>query len=380
MTSGPPFAQLAAKALSSTPPRTSASTEADEARTVAAMARALRENANARRNRRRALAALLFAAAAAVLLAAGATKWGARGTARGVTGPIAMTVATSVRGAVFVTSNGQKRPLIDGAPVAIGDAVNAEPDGFVVLTLGTGTRIALEGGGALLFVDQGATQLFRLSAGSMRADVAKLHFGERFIVRTDDANVEVRGTSFRVTSVPPDRSCGNGTTTRVAVYEGVVAVRAGEIEAYVPAGNTWPAGCGAAIPTTTGATPSDSSPGTPPSAAPGASQRAPHGTATVAPASSIERARSALSAQNDLFDGAVEAKRRGNVATALAGFERLLAVYPSGPLAEAAMAERMKLLGKMDSVRGAAAAHEYLARYPSGFAHADAEAILARDR
>ena len=96
-----------------------------------------------------------------------------------------------------------------------------------------------------------------------------------------------------------------------------------------------------------------------------------------------EGARSQLAAQNDLFDEATALKRSGDFSAALAGFERFLARYPSSPLAENAAAERMRLLGSMggptNQARAVAAAKDYVARYPAGFAKADAEAILGKN-
>ena len=48
----------------------------------------------------------------------------------------------------------------------------------------------------------------------------------------------------------------------------------------------------------------------------------------------------------------------------------------AGQLAENAAAERMKLLASTDPRKATAAASQYLARYPSGFARAAAESIL----
>jgi outer membrane protein assembly factor BamD (BamD/ComL family) len=84
---------------------------------------------------------------------------------------------------------------------------------------------------------------------------------------------------------------------------------------------------------------------------------------------------SELSTQNDLFAQAVAAKRNGQNAAAVAAFERFLARYPASPLAETATVERMKLLATYDPGRAAAAARDYLARFPRGYARRDAEAI-----
>ena len=90
----------------------------------------------------------------------------------------------------------------------------------------------------------GRAAIFDLAGGSLKADVAKLAPDERFVVETADTEVEVRGTSFRVSVVPLDATCGDGTTTRVAVYEGMVAVRRNGREEIVSKGEEWPDGGG----------------------------------------------------------------------------------------------------------------------------------------
>jgi hypothetical protein len=158
-----------------------------------------------------------------------------------------------------------------------------------------------------------------------------------------------------VSVVPPDPSCGDGTTTRVVVYEGVVGVRqAGHKEDLVSAGQEWPK-C------------------TPPVAA---NPPAPGATANSAPRAPSVRA-STLADLNDMFAVAEQAKRSGATLDAIADFDRLLAKYPQSPLSESATAERMRLLRNVDMSRAASAARQYLARYPHGFARTDAEAILA---
>jgi len=82
-----------------------------------------------------------------------------------------------------------------------------------------------------------------------------------------------------------------------------------------------------------------------------------------------------LGEQNDGFHKALEAKKRGAKREALAAFDAFVARYPSSPLVESALAQRMQLLRTMDSVRARAAAEQYLGRYPRGFAASEAESI-----
>jgi outer membrane protein assembly factor BamD (BamD/ComL family) len=80
-----------------------------------------------------------------------------------------------------------------------------------------------------------------------------------------------------------------------------------------------------------------------------------------------------------MFARAVADKRRGQNAQAIADFDRFMAKYPGSPLAESATVERMRLLRSSDHARALSAAKQYLARYPAGFARAEAEAIVAGD-
>ena len=80
-----------------------------------------------------------------------------------------------------------------------------------------------------------------------------------------------------------------------------------------------------------------------------------------------------LAAQNDLFADAIAKKRAGDHEGAIAAFDRLLAKWPASPHAESAAAERMRLAS---GTRAIGYAKQYLARYPHGFAAAEAKAIV----
>lgn len=154
-------------------------------------------------------------------------------------------IARSVEGSVVHVTGGRTQSLPEGGPLWAGDRVLALQDGRVALNLPTGTRLTLESGADLMLLGDAPSQVFSLGAGSVRAEVAKLKQGERFIIRTSDAEVEVRGTSFRVAYAASDPRCGNGTTTRVSVDEGVVTVRSTGQEWTVAAHESWPRGCDA---------------------------------------------------------------------------------------------------------------------------------------
>jgi hypothetical protein len=236
-----------------------------------------------------------------------------------------------------------------------GDRLVVPENAHADMLLPTGTTIDAASGTDVLVSSLGSTQSFALASGSAQFHVAKLVSGERFLVHTSDAEVEVRGTIFRVSVIPADPACGNART-RVDVVEGVVDVRHdGRLEA-LHAGAHWPL-CAATAPSPSAPSPSSEASSAPPQAVT---------TAVPTPSSS-------LAAQNELFASGIEAKRRGDKAAAIAAFDRYLARYPSGFLAESAMVERMRVsTGEARS----AAAKAYLARYPQGFARTEAKAIV----
>ncbi|HEY8079188.1 MAG TPA: tetratricopeptide repeat protein, partial [Labilithrix sp.] len=98
-------------------------------------------------------------------------------------------------------------------------------------------------------------------------------------------------------------------------------------------------------------------------------------TTTPAPSATTSAA-SSLAEQNALFSEGLNYKNGGQRGEAVATFEKLMAKYPGSPLAENAAVERMRLLARMDRARGAAAAQQYLRRYPNGFGRAEAKAIV----
>jgi hypothetical protein len=256
--------------------------------------------------------------------------------------------------------------LSDGWALQPGSRVITPATGRASLTFSTGTTVALGEGADMTVVSQGASERLRLDRGAIDLKVAKQAPDRRFFVATQDAEVEVRGTQFRVSIVPSDRACGDGTPTRVVVTEGVVVVRARGTEARVAAGDRWPSGCVHEVATT---------------ANPGASSlplanRGPRGL-PGALAVGTSGAVSSLTDQNDLFAEALTAKRQGDVWGAVGAFERLNARFPGSPLAESAAVERLRLLRDASPSRARVAAQQYIARYPSGYARAEADAIVA---
>jgi hypothetical protein len=409
------YADMVSKALRRDAPLTPRF-PADRERLVAAVERGLR----ARRRHQQVVRWTMTASAAAavlVLVAGGRTLLSPYAPLRGsVVGTISsagspasldlkILPSSEQRGAAGVmVGAGKQVPLVEGMTLPEGFRLVAPPAGEVHIGAARGTTLALEGGGELGVSEAGIMQRYELRVGAVRARVAKLVPGERFIIATTDAEVEVHGTAFRVAVVPADPACGGGTITRVAVTEGVVTVRRDGVEVRVTPGQVWPAQCpgsttaagasagsgharphGASAPrvvarasrTAAGVEAAAATGADAPSTEPEAPSEAPASSSPSSSAtSSLPLSRSELASQNDLFASAVRAKRRGLGSQAIRIFERFGRLYPGSPLAESAAAQRMKLLTVIDTVAARRAATDYLTHYPTGFARVEARHLL----
>ena len=368
--SGPSLAELAAKLLRDADVVSASSVvdERERARHLALLAATVREE-RARATRRRWTGAVL--AIAAVLVAALGLRGMLRGEGAGTRAEASNTAPYGLRvegTAVAIERIVERRPAESSGTIHAGDRVIAKA-GAVAVFVATGTKLTLDEGASIAVVEEGRTQVFALGAGNVRADVAKLHEGERFLIRTGDTEVEVRGTSFRVEHPEAPSPCLPALHTRVVVSEGVVVVRHAGREDRVKAGEAWPPSCAEA------STPPENT-ATPPAAASTARVPVPSPSSAVASASSASSA-SKLAAANELAARAERASKNGDPRGAVVLFDRLLAEYPSSPIAESATVERMRALAKIDRGRAVAAARDYLTKYPRGWARAEAEAILA---
>jgi len=300
--------------------------------------------------------------------------------------PNADVVADAVRGTVFVEENGERVPLRSAAVVARGAKVVAM-DGEAILVLRSGSKVDVEHATVAFLIEENETELIDVERGAVTSTVTKRGPTQRFLVRTPDAEVEVRGTVFRVSRLE-DPQCG--LQTRVHVDEGRVVVRAGQDGATLEPGGEWVSRCvGAPVPaapspaTAPPARPlNGAATGTsPPNANPALAAPVPAAAANfVDPATASTFAPNApagseLAAQNALFADAMSSKARGDTASALTSLEFLLQKYPRTPLREAAEAQRMKLVATTDPARAVGLAQGYLLHYPHGFARADAEKI-----
>lgn len=292
--------------------------------------------AAARRRRRRAMVAGALGAggcavAAAVLLMLRPGPQPPAPLARHSAPPAAF-VAARAGGATV--DRGDRRPeaLAPGTIWRPGDRLKSQ-GGPVELSGPDGTTLTLAAASELQLLRADAERWLRLTAGGVGVHVAKLTAGQRFVIVTPDAEVEVRGTRFQVDLVPPAAGCGRGTVTRVRVTEGVVEVRGPEGDVRVPAGAHWPAGC-----TETAAVPVSR----PPAARP----RLMAARATLAGparAARLDSPSSTLATENDLFSSALRAEREGDRHEAIELLDVLLSRFPHSPLQASAAAARDRL-------------------------------------
>jgi ferric-dicitrate binding protein FerR (iron transport regulator) len=323
----------------------------------------------------------VFAAAAALTMVAGAL-WYKSGS---VTDGVAMLSGEGFGEGVMVSDGTNSRTLVARGALQAGERVVASETGWGTIDLQTGSRLVVEHSSAVLIDRADQIQRFALDRGSLRADVAKLHKGERFVISTADTEVEVRGTSFRVWVAPADPTCFVVSQTRVAVYEGVVRVRHGSQEVEIARGGHWP-DCGQPLAART--TPPHAVAEEPPMARISRESPRPVRPRSVsmpipmeAAAPSVEEMptpASTLAAQNRLFRGANIAARRGQNRAALAMYQRLEDLYPDGPLAEPSVVERFRLLKSEDAKAARDLAERYLARFPAGFARSEARELSRR--
>ena len=222
---------------------------------------------------------------------------------------------------MLASADGQLQPIPPGHAWASNERL--QTDGLPVTLAGEdGTTVELEPRSDLKLLRADAEQWLRLGRGAVALHVAKLRAGQRFVILTPDAEVEVRGTRFHVALAAPDDSCGHGTPTRVVVDEGVVVVRSASGEVRVPAGQRWPAACPA-----------------PPAPVPAPSSVVTRRLPRPAPATLA----STLATENDLFGAALRAERSGDTAEAADLLDALLTRFPHSPLRESAQRARARV-------------------------------------
>ncbi|HVV50580.1 MAG TPA: FecR domain-containing protein [Polyangia bacterium] len=278
------------------------------------------ERVVSRRRRQRITAAVGLAAAISggVVLVA---IWGPRRAslvppARPATAARASLVASADARATLADADGRVLALPPGHAWRPDERLQTEALP-ITLAAEDGTTVELEPRSDLQLLRADAEQWLRLGSGAVAVHVAKLQSGQRFVIVTPDAQVEVRGTRFHVALASPDATCGHGTPTRVVVDEGVVVVRLATGEVRVPAGQRWPADCAV-------------------TQAPSAPALKPRPSMTRRPPRGVPAPPSTLATENDLFGAALRAEHAGDRAKAARLLESLLTRFPSSPLTESA--------------------------------------------
>ena len=379
----PRYARIAARLLAAEPHSNTEPAEAKRAQAIELISRAL-----AKKTRRR--ARRVWASSVAAVAAAGLFGYlGVHQLSKPAPVPHLLAVSAMAKpngSGTEILNQAGAQALLSTAALPQGGRLVAGSSGGATVQLSTGTQLAVEHDTSLVFESAGPVERFFLSQGVLQAKVAKLAARQGFVVRTPDAEVEVRGTAFRVAIVEPDVNCAAGVRTRVTVSEGIVEVRGAGASTYVHPGESWPAGCIQSEASGSDVAPSKPSDSEPPAVVlkplahtpDAASSRSSAGLHPAEPAQQISKEASSIALQNELFAEAAAARRQGDTAKALSSFNLLIARYPSSPLAESAAVQRLNLLQGSEPSAAQAAARDYLARYPRGYAKNDAEKLLAQ--
>lgn len=344
----------------SVPPEDAALAEARRKRIIERTASVIRTEGAARegRGRRARMFSIAAAAAAVVLASVGGVAW--RANHPGSTAALpASSVArlASATGAVVVTRDGRGTATSEktDVPLEPADEVTTAPGARARMVLASGATVEIvEGSRVRVVPSVSKNERVGLSVGEIAVHVPKLAANEAFRVETPNSIVTVHGTAFRV-------SVRDGAS-HVSVTEGVVSVTHDGREDVLRAGDEWPAPIPAPTPTSS----------VTPDVQPVAPKAPPR---THAP--KVDP--STLAEQNRLLQGALDARRRGDDAQALAQLGQLLARYPTSPLAQEARVERFRALERMGRhAKAVADARRYLADYPKGFAVDEARALVLR--
>jgi hypothetical protein len=210
---------------------------------------------------------------------------------------------------------------------------------------------------------EGSVDRVDLVDGALDLEVDPLEPGRRFMVTTEDAEVEVRGTVFRV-------EARDGLLSGVSVTEGKVAVRRRGESALLLAGETWPAPAAPAPATALSATAALAARG------PGPRAPAAHtdpGVKGAAADTQKERARSEASMA---FAEGMSLIERGQDAAAAEKLEAFRAAHPRDPRAEDAAflaIVSLQRAGRADEAKAAAA--RFLELYPASARVAAVKAV-----
>jgi hypothetical protein len=310
---------------------------------------------------RRVLALAVAAAVVVGLAVFGIASWPTHGQAQAVA-QVALLSGSVEIGAGSSARSPRSLALV---PVSTGEDLRTGENGSARASLATGTSVEIAPLTRLRFAPSGSLggrfdDQIVLEYGRIEIQVPRLSTGVTVSIRTHDALVTVHGTRFSVERRAT--TDGDPGETRVSVTEGQVSVRHAEKDLLLGGGQTWSSrDLGPAAQKVEAPVSSDEVAAEPPAPSPETPKSAP---------------RSTLSAQNELLEHAIDARRRGQPKQAVEQLDRLLARYPDSPLAEIARVERMRTLGAIgDAKRAGAEARRYLKDYPHGFARKEAESI-----
>jgi ferric-dicitrate binding protein FerR (iron transport regulator) len=230
----------------------------------------------------------------------------------------------------------------------------------------TATSVLPEGQARFTRTSSDGTEIVTLSDGAVNLSVRHLEAGERFLVKTGDAEVEVRGTLFRV-------EAANDRIQRVSVAEGKVEVRFGGATFFMTADERWDRPADAPLSPAKAAAirSSDSS-----------TKTEEHGVTAVKrspakahPASSAKPVASDAESAG-AFEEGMAMMERGDYGAAARRLEAFSSSSPADDRAEdAAFLVILALQRAGRPAEAAAAARRYLATYPSGYRRAQAKAI-----
>lgn len=374
--------------------------EAQRARTIALMERAI-----ATPPRRRIFPALpsvrvLLAAVAGVGLMTGmvlaAPRW-----MGSLSAPVAQSIQVeSTVGAVVTTRGVQSSESGADRPGSLmeGDEVSTLPQGSLRLGLPGDGTVELGARSELRIEEvQPTSQRLRLSLGRVDVSVPKSSEPHRLVIATPSADVTVVGTRF---SVDVARVPTGSSVTKVSVSRGVVRVsRAGAESVFVRAGESWssemvvggvpapvssgsgPVGEAATSASSVIVAPRSVSPTTTSASRPlGRSSAAPRRGAGVVDtdvANTRSSEAASLAEQNSVFRSALDARNAGDDARSVGILDGFLRKFPSSPLIQEAKVERFRGLARLGQrAEAARSARHYLAEYGAGFAREEARDLV----
>lgn len=306
-------------------------------RVVGGLASAIGRAAEKRDRAARVRRWVAFAAAAAVLGVGVAGAWLATRDA-----PSEVASAPETPAATLVDALGTVSVLRDGvaipvsaepqAALGIGEGLSTGADGRAEVRLPSGATAALRGQTRVIItslvsptVPSARAEKIRVAEGEAFFTVPARGADETFEVVTADSEVIVRGTRFRVGV----SGAAADLTTHVFVEEGLVLVRHAGTETALAAGEAWSSRPNAMavedVPSPDASTDSKGTPKAPDVASP----------------------TSVLAHQNQLYQAAMAARRRGDDPRVVSLLSELLAKYPTGPLAPEAKRERDRALARL---------------------------------